>query len=383
MRVGVYVPVLDERPAGLGVYIDAVCSRLVRRGLDLVFFTGTPDVGRPWLDQSRVRPVGARGALLNASRVGRALQRASRVRWLMIDAARELPAHGVDVLFSPVQECPVLRSVPAVVVMHDLTPLKRPAAHAWLTVARMRWALPQMLRRATAIVAVSQNTRNDLVETFALDPRRIQVIGEGYEPSVFRPRSAAEIREVTSRHAITGPYLLYAGTFSRHKNLNVLPRALAQLGPQHQGLSLVLLGRKDTGAFAAFEAEARAAGVRDRIVVPGYVTRDELATLMSGAAAFVYPSLYEGFGLAPLEAMACGAPVVASDVASLPEVVGTGGVLVASPDAASWSAALGKILAGDRDVVSRAAIAQAARFDWDDAVDRILNVLGSVAARRS
>jgi glycosyltransferase involved in cell wall biosynthesis len=155
-------------------------------------------------------------------------------------------------------------------------------------------------------------------------------------------------------------------------------RALASLP---NDVTLVLVGRKDAGAFAEFEAEARSLGVHQRLVTPGYVSRDELAALMSGAAAFVYPSRYEGFGLAPLEAMACGAPVIASRVASLPEVVGEGGVLLREGE--PWAPALERVLTTSRVELSARATQQAARFDWDKAVGQVMRVLEQVAGARS
>ncbi len=145
----------------------------------------------------------------------------------------------------------------------------------------------------------------------------------------------------------------------------------------------MLVGRKDAGAYAEFERLARDLGLWERVLTPGYVSRDELAALMSGADAFVYPSRYEGFGLAPLEAMACGAPVVASDVASLPEVVGEGGVLVASNDVELWSDALRRVLMAPRVSASAAALRQAARFDWDEAALQLHTLLQRVVTARS
>jgi glycosyltransferase involved in cell wall biosynthesis len=300
----------------------------------------------------------------------------------MRDVATVLPAEGVDVLFSPVQEAPLVGRVPTVVVMHDLTALKYPEAYGRLTVAQTRWLVPQMLRRAAAVVAVSQNTKQDLVETFGLSAERISVIGEGCDRAVFRPRSRDEQLAAMARHGVSGRYLLYAGTFSRHKNLGLVALALAQL-PRHADLSLVLVGRKDAGAFEEFQVLVRDIGLGARVVTPGYVSRDELASLMSGAAAFVYPSRYEGFGLAPLEAMACGAPVVASNVASLPEVVGVGGFLVKSNEVDAWTAALDEALTTSRVEVERAAVAQAGRFDWAAAANDILGLLQQVSVRGS
>lgn len=378
MRLGLYIPVLDDKPAGVGVYIEEICSRLVKLEPDVVVFTGTPEVRRPWFDASQVRPLGRR--LVPVSGLEGARRRARRLRWLASGAASELRAEGVDVLFSPVQEGLLAGDVPSVVVMHDLTALKFPEAYGRLTVAQTRWLVPRMLARAAAVVAVSQNTRRDLLETFRLDPSRVEVIGEGFERSVFHPRDEREIAAACAKHGVKGRYLLYAGTFSRHKNLGLVARALAALGPASADVSLVLVGRKDAGAFGEFQALVGELGLGARVITPGYVSRDELAALMSGAAAFVYPSRYEGFGLAPLEAMACGAPVVASNVASLPEVVGTGGVLVDEATPESWAKAIGSALEGERGEAQAAALTQARRFDWDEAVSQLATLLRRVVS---
>jgi glycosyltransferase involved in cell wall biosynthesis len=378
VRIGLYIPMLDECPAGVGVYIEEICSRLVALNPDIVVYTGTPEARRSWLDPSRVRGFGASGAPL-VPRLSGLRRRARRLFWLLGPGPRELERDGVDVLFSPVQEGPLTGRVPSVVVMHDLTALKVPAAYGRGTVAQTRYLLPLMLRRCAQVIAVSQNTRRDLIETFGLSPERVTVIGEGYDRSVFRVRSDDEVRAAMGRHGVSGRYLLYAGTFSRHKNLGVLARVLASLP---EDLKLVLVGRKDAGAFSEFEAEARRAGTWARVVTPGYVSRDDLAALMTGAAAFVYPSRYEGFGLAPLEAMACGAPVVASDVASLPEVVGQGGVLVQDPTDAAWAGGIRGVLLHHRAVFQAVAEAQAQRFDWDDAAAQLSSVLRAVASSR-
>ena len=141
----------------------------------------------------------------------------------------------------------------------------------------------------------------------------------------------------------------------------------------------MLVGRRDAGAFEEFEASVRTLGLADRIKVLGYVPHDDLAALMSEAAAFVYPSRYEGFGLAPLEAMACGAHVIASAVASLPEVVGEGGTLVEGEAPQRWAEAISAALAGDRSAARQRAITQAAKFDWDPAASKLLAVLQGVS----
>jgi glycosyltransferase involved in cell wall biosynthesis len=375
VRLGIYIPVLDERPAGVGVYIEEICSRLVALNPDTLIYTGTPQVERRWLDPARVRGFGASGVPV-LPRIGGLRRRARRLWWLLGPGPRELERDGIDVLFSPVQEGPLNGRVPSVVVMHDLTPLKIPEAYGRGTVAQTRYLLPLMLRRCAQVVAVSQNTRRDLLETFGLAPDRVTVIGEGFDRSVFRVRNDDEVLAAMGRHGVSGRYLLYAGTFSRHKNLGVLARVLASLP---EDLKLVLVGRKDAGAFSEFEAEARRAGTWARVVTPGYVSRDDLAALMTGAAAFVYPSRYEGFGLAPLEAMACGAEVIASAVASLPEVVGQAGTLIREQTDLAWAEGIQRSLKHERKERSDAAVRQANGFDWENAASALTSVLERVA----
>ncbi|MEO8182832.1 MAG: glycosyltransferase family 1 protein [Deltaproteobacteria bacterium] len=365
---------LQDRPGGVGVYIDQICSRILRLNPDTVIYTGTPDVRRAWLEGTEVKGIGAR--LLPASTVGAgARRRARRLLWLASEVAFQLPRDRVDVLFSPVQEGPLVGGVPSCVVVHDLTALKYPDAYDRLTVAQTRWLLPLMLKHAREVVAVSQNTRRDVIQTFGLAPERVSVVGEGYDGAVFRPRDALEVAEVRARYGLGGRYLLYAGTFSRHKNLGVIVEAMARLPESAGDVVLALVGPTDAGHYAELEATVRRLGLNNRVKVLGYVSRDSLAALMSEAAAFVYPSRYEGFGLAPLEAMACGAPVLVSNVASLPEVVGLGGTLVTGETPEAWGRAIERVLMVDRSSVRRGALEQAARYQWDDAAAALLDVL--------
>lgn len=382
MRLGLYIPFLDDRPAGVGVYIEEVCSRLCRNFSDVVVYTGSPDAKRDWLEGAAKRSLAP--PLPHAlPHMKGAARRMYRLVWLSTFAGRQLVRDAVDVLFCPVQEGPTIGPVPSCVVVHDLTALKVQRAFHWLSVLQTKWLLPPMLRHASAVIAVSENTRRDVVERFGLAAERISVIGEGYDLSVFYPRAAEETEAARQRFGLPERYMLYAGTFSRHKNLKVLLDAMARLGPAENDIVLALAGRSDAGAYEEFVAHAGALGLQARVKVLGYVERDVLATLMSGAAAFVFPSLYEGFGLAPLEAMACGATVVASGVASLPEVVGAGGILVDGTGAAEWARSIAVALKADRLKARERATQQASRFDWDTVARRIADVVRTAAERQT
>lgn len=377
MRLGLYVPVFDERPTGVGVYVEAVCARLVERNPDAVLFTQTPERRPMWASRLPVVRVPAAGRVVPERYAGVA-RRAARLAWLGSAAHLSLWRHEVDVLFCPVQEGQVIGRTPQVVVLHDLTPLRVPEAYAKAHVAETRRWLPWVLRHSAKVIAISESTRRDAGELLGVAGEKVRVVGEGYDAEVFRPAPAEEVARVRARLGLPERYLLYAGTYSRHKNLKVLPAVLRRLEGA-EDVALVLVGRRDAGVAAELDAEVAAQGVAARVVNAGYVERKELAALMSGAAAFVFPSRYEGFGLAVLEALACGAPVVASKVASLPEVVGEAGWLVEGEDPRAWAKAVGQALAAPRAQVSERARKQAARFDWDEAAEQILETLRGAA----
>lgn len=373
MRIGYFVPFLDPRPAGVGIYIDEVGKRLCAREPDTIIYAPRPEVMPSWLrpEQLRTLPSGMpRLGLAGGQR------RLGRLAWLAAGAKRAAIRDQLSVFFSPAPEAPVAMPVPTVMVIHDLTVLRYPEAYQRSTVLQTRHLLPLMAKRVTRLVAVSENTKKDLVADLALDPARIDVVGEGFDAQTFFPRSAEDVAALKQRFELDAPFLLYAGTLSRHKNLKVVLAALAALKDEFPSLEFVMAGRRDVGVGTELDAEAARLGISKRVRSLGYVSRSELATLMSACAAFVYPSRYEGFGLAPLEAMAAGAPVVATRVASLPEVVGTGGELV--PEGQAWAEPIARVLRADRGELARRARQQAEQFDWDRAVDQLLGVLRGV-----
>lgn len=377
MRIGFFVPYFDPRPAGVGVYIEEVGKRLCARNADIVVYTPRPEVMPAWLKPHQLRYLSAGVPSLGLAGGQR---RVLRLAWLLAGARRAVVQDKVDVFLSPGPEVALGLPVPSVMVIHDLTVLRFPEAYQRATVLQTRYLLPQMARRATRIVAVSENTKRDLVSDLGLAPSGIDVVGEGFDAATFYPRDEATVAAVRAKFGLKRPFLFYAGTLSRHKNLEVVLQALATLSASKPELEFVLGGRKDVGVGGELDREAARLGLSDRFRSLGYVTRDELASLMSACAAFVYPSRYEGFGLAPLEAMACGAPVVASRVASLPEVIGEGGFLV--PEGDDWAAVILKAINAPRAAQAARAVAQAQRFDWDVAVEQLQSVLERVVREK-
>jgi O-antigen biosynthesis alpha-1,3-mannosyltransferase len=181
---------------------------------------------------------------------------------------------------------------------------------------------------------------------------------------------------------VCGNYLLYAGTLAPHKNVPFLVPVLSRLVAEGMDLRLVVTGKHPPAEREALLSQARRHGVAERVQFPGYLSDDELALLMRGCAAFVFPSLNEGFGLAPVEAMACGAPVVAAAAGSLPEVLGDGGLLLDAADTDAWVRAVRRLREDGafREDVRRRGLRRSREFDWDTAAERFQSVIFEEAA---
>jgi glycosyltransferase involved in cell wall biosynthesis len=374
LRIGLYIPHISPRPAGMGRYTNEISSSLAGPHDSVILFTQSKDRDGASAEQRRVG-----WSLPGKPGSSPALRRASRLAWLSSRIEAELRKADADVLLSPSQEGPVRRiSTPSCLVVHDLTLLKHPTGRKRLDRIQARVLLPRMLEVADAVVAVSESTRNDIVELFDYPAEGIHVVYEGVDGSIFFPRESAEVNDVLRRCGITRPYILYSGTLAAHKNVEAVLEALRRLPSE---LTLVISGVTDRQGLDSLREAVQRMGLGDRVRHAGYLAIDDLARLMTGAAAFVFPSRYEGFGLAPVEAMACGAPVLASNAGSLPEVLGDAGSLLSPDDSDAWAAAIHRLLrsstesARQRDLSRR----RAHLFNWSRTRAELLSVLGEIA----
>jgi glycosyltransferase involved in cell wall biosynthesis len=231
------------------------------------------------------------------------------------------------------------------------------------------------LAQATTVLTVSEYSKRCIESHLNVPPARIRVIHEAASPR-FRKTAAN----------VAGQYVLYAGGISPNKNLATLVRAYARLPQRHCGLKLVLVGDCQSDGFKSCYHQLReligALGIGSDVIFPGFVPDERLTELYSGASVFAMPSLDEGFGLPALEAMACGAPVIASKGNALEEVAGGAGLLVDPNDEAGLAAALHSVLSDDqlREELSRRSLARAAQFSWRSAAQQLLAVFAETAA---
>ena len=306
-------------------------------------------------------------------------------RWMTILWQRlrvPLPADtlagGADVFYSPDFTLPPLARARAAVTVHDLSYLLFPETHFPPLRRFLEAAVPRALERAGRIFADSQQTRADLATHLGVPAERVEVVLSAADP-LFRPATKIEIESVRRRHGIDRPFILSVGTIQPRKNLPVIFDALRQLTDSGEDLLLVHVGRPGWLCDPIFEA-LDASGVKDRVRIVA-ASDDDLVALYSGAIALVFPSLYEGFGLPCLEAMACGTPVIASDAGSLAEVVEDAGITVEPRDSAAIAGAVRRLMREPdyrAELVSRGH-AQNAKFRWERAARQVYDSLASLA----
>ncbi len=300
----------------------------------------------------------------------------ARLSWQML---RRPP----DVLFVPAHVLPLVHPRRCVVTIHDLGYYHEPEAHPPRQRAYLEWATRFNAEQATLVIADSAATQRDLVEILRVPPSKIRVVHLGVDER-FHPLADAEhIARVRQRYGLNRPYILYVGTLQPRKNLVRLIEAFARVARAvddgYEGmnpyaaeggaapLTLVLAGRKGWG-YEPIRQAVRERELSDRVIFPGYVSDEDLPALYCGAELFVLPSLYEGFGLPALEAMACGVPVVVSNVSSLPEIVGDAGVLAKPTDPADLARAMIRVLM-DSDAAGelrRRGVERARQFTWEE-----------------
>ncbi len=353
----------DAEPTGTEVYAREVICHLVRVGAHRVRLYARQPLRDSVAEHAEVTVLGCRRLWTH--------------RCLRHEVARRAP----DVLFVPAHVLPVGLRVPAVVTVHDLGHRVCRRCHTWCQWLYLEWSARYHVRRARFLVADSEATRRDLERWYGADGHRVVVVHLGvsrhFEPA--EPGAVAALKAELGLPA-DAEYIAHVGTVQPRKNLERLVAAFARCAASRPRLWLVLVGRQGWGGARPL-ATAQRLGVGSRVRWLGYLSQDRLPALYSGAVITAFPSLYEGFGLPALEAMACGGVVAASDVSSLPEVVGDGGVFFDPTDVASIASQLERLL---EDAPLRAELSWRGRerargFTWERCADQVQSVLERAA----
>ena len=369
--IAINAAILGPRPTGLGLYALSLIHALGRLGRDRVLvYTSCPDL----LDH-RIVDVARIGMALGPERGARG--HVARLVWTQLALRGRVRRAAAEVLLNAMPEGLLRPFLPQVTVIHDVVPLLFPADYPHQQLYFRRY-VHAVLRGSAGIVVSSESTRRDLLRVYpTLAPGRLHVVLPGCDTRRFTPDSRGAAPSGT-------PYALYVGNVMPHKNLDRLLEAFARAS-RRLSCRLVLRGSGKARRLEVMRRRIEALGIAPLVDWKPYAPADELLSLYRGARVLVHPSLHEGFGLTVLEAMACGAPVIASDRASLPEVIGGAGLLVDPLDVDHLADAIVRVVGDDRlaaDLRARG-LQRAARFSWESTAQGVQAVIDRVRGRRA
>ena len=302
--------------------------------------------------------------------------------WTPFTFPRDLARSDVSVahvqyIIPPHTPCPIITTV------HDVAfrkfPRLFPAKHSVL----LNTLIPIAVHRAARVIVGSENTKRDLIQYYRVPEQKIAVTPYAAD-AIYQPMDRADARQaVRDRFGIARPYVLSVGVLQPRKNLPRLVRAFAEI--RHEVPHVLVLVGKQGWAHWDLQQAIKETRIADRIVFTNYVADADLPVLYAGADLFVYPSIYEGFGLPPLEAMACGTAVLTSNSSSLPEVVGDAGRMVDPLDMEALAREMEALLLdrAERERLAAAGLERSKRFSWDETARQTVQVYEAVAAERN
>ena len=373
MRIGIDYTAAVNQGAGIGRYTRQLVQALLaldNRDEVVLLAAGGGRLARTGGTAPFLQVPNARLIHLSLS------ERALTILWhrLRLPLWAELFTGRLDLFHSPDFALPPIRQARTVLTVHDLSFMRVPECSQPSLRAYLLRVVPPSVRRADVVLADSQSTRNDVVELLGVSPDRVRVLYPGVDEAFRRVLDTHVLAEVRQRYRLPERFVLGVGTLQPRKNLPRLIEAYAR-SREDTDIKLVIAG--GTGwMYEGIFRRVEDLGLQDEVYFPGYVADEDLPALYTLADLFAFPSLYEGFGLPPLEAMACGTPVVTSNVSSLPEVVGDAALTVDPHDVGALANAMRRVLNEPalRNAMVRRGLAQAQGFTWSRAAGELLHV---------
>jgi len=370
VEIGLNGLLLDSPHSGTATYSRELAWRLPDAAPDLRFRLFTR---RAAIDGDvRVQRISSPFSPFSGSRTG---ARLDKLAWEALSLPAASALHRESLLHSLYFAAPPVAATPLVVTIHDLIPLAVAGHHRGRQPELYSRFMAWTTRRAAAIITVSEHSKRDIVRLLGVPPSRVivtpEAAGERFSP-------AGDVSAVRERYGLPDRYILYLGGAERRKNIEMLVRAFARSKARQDGYRLVLVARfpPPDSLYPDIPRLIRELQLESHVTVVQEIAEADKPAVYRGASVFCYPSLYEGFGLPPLEAMASGTPVIAADATSLPEVVGTAGRLL-TPDAPlEWADALDELVGNPkrRAALSGAGLRRAAEFSWQRTAEQTVAV---------
>lgn len=378
MRIGISTSVIQRGQTGIAQYVFALLRAFVPRATDAQFVLFVLEQDLPHFEF-------ANGKMEIVPVPERFRPPIKNIQWHQTALPRLVNELQIDVLHVPSYRRLLWpRPCPLVATIHDLAPFHVGKKYDWARMFYGRVVARLLARRQDEIIAISDNTARDIVRFFGVDRRRIRTIYNGVDHTRFFPGSREQAQaEMAQRHRLDAPFFLYVARLEHPaKNHVRLIAAFNQFKAATRSGWQLVFGGSDWHGAEAIRAAARESQFERDIRFLGFVSNEHLPNLYRAADVFVYPSLYEGFGMPPIEAMACGCPVICSTRGSLGEVAGNAAAAV-NPEDVNAMAGQMALLAHDedlRDRLKRAGLKQARRFDWNRTATDTLSVYARVGA---
>ncbi len=369
MKIGFIIYGLDRPLTGIGRYTFEVAKAFEALGADVTLLVA-----------------GQLGILAETTLSSHRFRLARLAPSLLTIGSFQIPLlvkkYKLDVVHDPTGITPYffgLGSAKSIVSIHDVIPWSLPEYSSRFDTLIYRYWLPYVLPKVDKIITASQHSKSEIIKYMKVGADKIEVVQYGVNDK-FHPLPTEEVKNYLRAHfQIDYPYLLYVGNLTQRKNLATYLRAFALIADEFPEYQLVIVG-PSTFRASNLEPLIHELSLEKRIILTGHVAEEALPYLYNGADVFGFPSLYEGFGLPPLEAMACGTPVVVSNVSSLPEVVGEAALAIAPTDAEGFAEALQRLLKDEhlRQTLIEKGLAHAKQFTWKIATEKILAIYQKV-----
>ncbi len=325
MKIGIDCRLYSTNFTGIGRYVHELVNHFIRlndedkRTHEIVLFFNNPEYQSFQIPNSAVKKV-----LVNAKHYSLKEQ----AKFLKI-----LNKENCDIVHFPHFNVPIFYNKPYVVTIHDLTLSIFPGQKMtrWYHRLAYNWTIKNAVNKSKNIIAVSENTKKDIVKYLNINEDKIRVIYNGISEKFRLIEDPSFLQKTLNKYNIKDQFLLYTGVWRNHKNLPRLLEAFKIIKEKGLNLKLVITGKEDPH-YPEVRQTVKSLKLENEVIFPGLVTEEELINLYNSALFYVFPSLYEGFGLPPLESMKCGTPVLASNVSSIPEICGKENALFFNPE---------------------------------------------------
>lgn len=358
MRVAIDIQTTLGQPTGFGFYVSNLVSSLRKIKSDIDLITIKP----PSSDD---------------------LSTPQRFLWDQFTFPKLANKEKVDILHQPCFSAPLFYKGPIVVTVHDIINILFPDNVSLPSrIFYSKW-MPLTYKKASRIITISESTKKDIVKNLGIQEEKIIVIPLAADKKFMERTSQGDIDKVKTKYNLPEKYILHIGTLEPRKNLGFLIEVFSEVvkDKKTHDWSLVITGKKGWHYQELYQ-KVKKLGLENKVIFTGYFDEVDKPALYKGATIFVFPSLYEGFGLPPLEAMASGVPVVSSNASSMPEVVGDAGILISPQDKILWVKSIKKVLSEGklRDKMRVKNKKQVANFSWEKTAERTAKVYKGVAA---